>query len=82
MADGRCDDKEEKIIEASAGSNVTYVNDEAEFKRGVIERLMADGWERRNATARANSDWIWRHGSPDVAGLWQMRKCEVINDSR
>jgi hypothetical protein len=82
MADGRCDNKEKKIIAASAVSNVTYVTDEAEFKRGIIERLMADGWERRNATARANSDWIWRHGSPDVAGLWQMRKCEVINDSR
>jgi hypothetical protein len=76
MADatnGRCDDKEEKIIEASAVLNVTH-SDEAEFKRGIIDRLMADGWERRNATARANSDWLWRHGSPDVAGLWQMRK--------
>lgn len=35
--------------------------------------LAAEGWSPTNARARAESDWLWRHGAPTVHGLAKVR---------
>lgn len=47
--------------------------DDIPWPAARIAALIADGWHPVNARARAEAEWLWRHGPPTVHGLLKLR---------
>ena len=66
----------DEFVKICQGNNFlnSDTDDRDTFTAPIIAGLIADGWHPCNAKARADADWLWRHGPPVIAGGLLMRR--------
>ena len=59
--------------------SATDPDDRDAFTAPIIAGLIADGWHPVNAKARADADWLWRHGPPVIAGGLMVKRATAFS---